>query len=101
MALLEELKAYLTNIAELEVEEIEEAHYLDDPEVFTVDEIKEGMHEQDAIVVKFRNVASAIQVKRKSNHKFFYGKELYVQYAPNLESSEDLRAKLEQRIQKV
>lgn len=44
---------------------------------------------------------SALLAKKRGNRERFYGRELSVQYAPELETSDELKEKLEWRIQRV
>lgn len=78
-------------------EVIETSFYLDNPDIFTEDEVKQGIHFHDAVVIKFRNIMHALLAKRKCDGQAFYGRELLVGYAPDLETVDELREKLEWR----
>jgi hypothetical protein len=63
--LIAELKTFLLKRADLDPEAIEEAKYIDP--TFTPDEIKEGMNEHDAVMIKFSKAQDAALAKRKAN----------------------------------
>jgi hypothetical protein len=46
-------------------------------------------------------VREAQRVKMKVNRARFYGRELYIQYLPAMDSEEDIKAKFEQRVARV
>ena len=51
----------------------------------------------DVYWVKFVDISSARVAKRKLDDKSFFGKNLHVSYAPEFESVEETRDKLQQR----
>ncbi len=61
---------------------IEEAKYIDDPEIFSEAEKSTFYHLQDAILLKFNTVMNALLAKKRCNHLSFYGLQLHFQYAP-------------------
>ena len=48
------------------------------------------MHEEEAIRVSFVGVREAQRVKMKVNRARFYGRELYIQYLPDMDTEEDI-----------
>ena len=51
----------------------------------------------DVYWVKFVDISAARMAKRKLDDKSFFGKNLHVSYAPEFESVEETREKLQQR----
>ena len=70
LSLVNELKSKLEN----EYGEVVDAYFMDDPDIFTMDDIQHGFHEQDCIVVKFREMMSALLCKKKLDEESFYGR---------------------------
>jgi hypothetical protein len=68
LSLLNELKAKFSEFGE-----IENTFFVDDPEIFTVEEINSNYHKNDAIVIKFKEHFPARLAKRKMSDQVFYG----------------------------
>ena len=73
---------------------VEESTYLDGEEHFSADEVKEGVHHHDSVLVKCRTVMIALLLKKKTDGESFFGRSLMVQYAPSFETVDDLREKM-------
>lgn len=66
-----------------------------------MDEVANGFHHMDVLVVKFNNPMQAILAKRRGNHDSFYGRKLYIQYAPDFETVDEFREKMSWRAKRV
>ncbi|XP_065175027.1 uncharacterized protein LOC135804974 isoform X2 [Sycon ciliatum] len=55
----------------------------------------------EAFLVVFRNISAGRIAKRKLDNRSFFGSQLHVTYAPEQETVDDTRAKLQQRRQDV
>ncbi len=80
---------------------METAFYVDDPDIYTVEEVAKGVHKQEAVMVKCRENQMARVVKRKMDEGVFYGQVVRVEYAPEWESVEETREKLGERARVV
>lgn len=96
--LIKELQAEIEREYNTEVQKI---WYLDDPDTFTLDEIALGYHQQDALVLQVPSVQVAAVIKRKFPKRGFYGRKVYVQYAPEWEGVEETREKMRARVEAV
>lgn len=92
LRLLMETQAFLVKRAGLAAEDITLAEYYPGA-TYSEDEKREGMHEEEAIRVSFVGVKEAQRVKMKGNRARFYGRELYIQYLPQMDTEDDIRAK--------
>ncbi|ORX44138.1 hypothetical protein BCR36DRAFT_406495 [Piromyces finnis] len=55
----------------------------------------------DTYWIKFKNISQARFAKRKLNKYVFYGSTLKVEYSPESENEEDIKIKMQDRIQSV
>lgn len=100
LRLLVETQAFLVKRAGLALEDIAKAEYYQNA-TYSEDERREGMHEEEAILVSFVGVKEAQRVKMKANRARFYGRELYIQYLPAMDTEEDIKAKFAERVARV
>jgi len=57
---------------------IEEAKYLENPEIFSEADKKSFYHLQDTVLLRFSSVMRALLAKKRCNHLSFYGLHLHL-----------------------
>lgn len=71
LSLLNELTTFLTQ----KFGPVSESRYIDNPEIFSLEDIDAKFHEQDCILVKFEDIIHAILSKKKLPCESFYGRK--------------------------